>query len=235
MSGSGTDSFTLDGGKNVIATGSGHTTITIAGVATTTVLAEAGSSSITQSGGSLLAGIFAGTHQITVANGATMVLAVGGASTITAANAAPQVGLWAGDHVVNLSTAGGTVLQLGANATINGGSLGTAAIDLLAGQTQVDNKGSGLTELFVQGGISTLTAQQGGGNVLVAGYDPAHLAIDIPHGINGNNFTSVGQIPVAHDASGNVMIEVGMASNPSGEIILLAGTSSIGASAITLV
>src|SRR5205823_4772742 len=101
------------------------------------------------------------------------------------------------------------------------------------GQTQLTN-GTGLTQLIVAGGNNSLVAQAGGGNVVVLGYSATTLAIDIPHQINGNNFTSASQVPVTHDAAGNTIIDLGATSHGE-QLIMLVGTASIGAGAITLI
>jgi hypothetical protein len=180
-----------------------------------------------------LLGVLGGSDQVTLASGAPVVIANGGSSTITGTAASPLIGLFNGTHQVTLGSGGAqAVFGLGATATVQGGA-GTDEIGLFSGKLQV-SPGSGETDLFVFGGTNTLTEQSNSGIVVVSGFTAARLALVIPHTINGNNFTAASQIPITHNAAGDTLLNLGSPGNSGAQLILLAGTTSIASSAITL-
>src|SRR5207248_1698536 len=141
------------------------------------------------------------------------------------------IGLFGGAHHLSLASGSDTIFGIGGTSTISGGS-GTALVGLFGTGTSYVS-GSGLSELFNEGGGGTVTIADHGGSVLIAGYQLGNLQLIIPHAINGNAFADARQIPVSHDAAGNTILDLGRA--PSGEqLVLLVGVGQLDAGHVTL-
>lgn len=222
--GAGANAFTLDGGSSTVFTGTGSNAIAITGGAAT-IVALQGTSTIQGTGGAELIGVLGGSHQITLTVPA-VVLATGGSATISGASGA-QIGLLGGRDQITVDAA--TIFSIASTSTVTGGS-GVLAMDLVGGTTSI-TAGTGLTELFVNDGTNTL-AVQSGSTILVAGFTPAHLALSIPHDLNGANFTTASDIPTLQGAAGT-LLDLGHTTTGE-QLLLLIGVTQFDPSSITL-
>ena len=82
-----------------------------------------------------------------------------------------------------------------------------------------------MSAVFAQdAGNAVFHISDGGGSTVIAGYDPQHMQLIVPHHINGLSFTDPDQIPVMHDSHGNTVLYVGDNSHGP-EFVVLVGAN----------